>query len=148
MQDSPLPSVECPEHYVQSPHNSPEPYIHPQQLADTGIRSSSGSSSPERAPLTEIEELELLKQGALWQREQLRCCVQKAGLCHHLGGELFEASTDQRYWVERSHYFTREKRTIEHKLKGLSQLLQLSQMAVCTEAGQQRRRSEIFKIQY
>lgn len=122
---APLPSVECPEHYVQIPHKSPEPYLLPQLSGDVGTRASSGSSTPERPHATESEELEAEKEIAIWRREQLRCCVQKAGLSHDLGGELCESSTDQRYWVERAHYFAREQRTIEHSIKGSSQVCEL-----------------------
>lgn len=120
----PLPSVECPEHYVQSPHKSPEPYIVPQQSGDIAYRRPSRSLTSERTPVSETTE----KLRAIWRREDLRCCVQKAGLTHDLGGELCETSKDPRYWFERAHYFAREQRAIEHSIKGLSQLYSPSEM--------------------
>ena len=117
---APLPSVESPQHYVLFPHESPDPYILPQEQSDAGTPSSTRTLTPPGIPkFTEEKLFELDKQRAITRRERLRQWAQKAGISHDLGGELDESSSDPWYWFEMGHYFGREILTIEFAMKGL-----------------------------
>lgn len=119
-ESEPLPSVERPEHDVQLPLESTPPEIlsHGSEEGVATISRPSRDQTPIFHRLTEQYQLQEDKDNAFHLRQDLRELVLKTGMIHDLGGELDESSTDSHYWVERGHFFAKEKIKAVFALKG------------------------------